>query len=145
MGDFLPDVDLNGLAASAVTVGIAHTCVIVTGGEVKCFGRGNQGITGHGRGSTFHSGLLPSHMGANLSSVDLGTGRIAVEFCSGPIHTCVLLDDSSVKCWGYAYTGELGYGDKVDRGIYSYQMGDNLPAVDLGSGFIPAKLRATRF
>lgn len=34
---------------------------------------------------------------------------------AGAYHTCALLDDFSVKCWGYNVYGALGYGDDIMR------------------------------
>ena len=39
-------------------------------------------------------------MGDNLPSVDLGSGRSAKSIAAGVDHTCALLYDGSVKCWG---------------------------------------------
>ncbi|KAJ1472093.1 hypothetical protein T484DRAFT_1841694, partial [Baffinella frigidus] len=55
-------------------------------------------------------------MGENLPAVDLGAGRTAVVVSAGYSHTCALLDDATVKCWGYNANGELGYGDTKHRG-----------------------------
>ncbi|KAJ1472094.1 hypothetical protein T484DRAFT_1841695, partial [Baffinella frigidus] len=33
----------------------------------------------------------------------------------GWYHTCAILDDATVKCWGYNANGELGYGDTDAR------------------------------
>jgi hypothetical protein len=49
-------------------------------------------------------------------------------------HSCVLLDDRKVKCWGENSFGQLGLGDTMPRGANPGEMGDNLPTVDLGSG-----------
>jgi len=73
-------------------------------------------------------------MGDSLPAVQLGTGRSAVALALGEHHTCALLDDARVKCWGYNWFGELGQGDAKHRGIGVGEMGDNLPAVDLGVG-----------
>ena len=39
-------------------------------------------------------------MGDNLSSIDLGTDRTAKAVVCGYMHTCVLLDNDKVKCFG---------------------------------------------
>ena len=70
-------------------------------------------------------------MGDNLPAVDLGTGRVATAISTCGAHTCAILDDTSVKCWGYNNNGQLGLGHKNNRGRFSSQMGDNLPTVDI--------------
>ena len=47
-------------------------------------------------------------MGDNLPAVDLGTGRTATAISIGSQHTCALLDNVSVKCWGFNDVGQLG-------------------------------------
>ncbi|MBN1611251.1 MAG: hypothetical protein JW940_31755, partial [Polyangiaceae bacterium] len=79
-------------------------------------------------------GDQPGEMGDNLPAVDLGTGRSAVAITAGGGHTCALLDDGSARCWGSNGYGRLGLGDTEDRGGQPGEMGDNLPAVDLGTG-----------
>ena len=73
-------------------------------------------------------------MGDNLSAVDLGSSRTATHIAVGHEHACAILDNATVKCWGYNVFGELGLGDTDKRGDGSGEMGDNLAAVDLGSG-----------
>ena len=46
-------------------------------------------------------------------------------------HTCVLLDNSAVKCWGKGAYGQLGQGNTDYLGDNANEMGDNLPAIDL--------------
>ncbi|KAJ1474211.1 hypothetical protein T484DRAFT_1833166 [Baffinella frigidus] len=62
-------------------------------------------------------------MGNNLPSVALGTGRTAVAVIAGYAHTCALLDDATVKCWGYNDYGQLGQGDINNRGDEGGEMG----------------------
>ena len=45
---------------------------------------------------------------ANLSAVNLGTGRTATAIAAGLHHSCAVLDNASVKCWGYNVYGQLG-------------------------------------
>jgi hypothetical protein len=47
---------------------------------------------------------------------------------------CAILDDHRLKCWGDNEFGQLGLGDTKNRGADATTMGDNLPAVDLGTG-----------
>jgi alpha-tubulin suppressor-like RCC1 family protein len=70
-------------------------------------------------------------MGDNLTIVDLGTGRTATAIASRRFHTCVLLDNSAVKCWGFSSYGQLGQGNTNNLGDNANEMGDNLPAIDL--------------
>ena len=81
-------------------------------------------------------------MGDNLPAVDLGTGRTAKAIAAGYQHTCVILDNESVKCWGFNFDGQLGQNDDVSRGDESNEMGDNLTVIDLGSGRNAASITA---
>ena len=40
----------------------------------------------------------------------LGTGRTAVAISSGGDHTCAILDNGDVSCWGRGSSGQLGNG-----------------------------------
>ena len=48
-------------------------------------------------------------------------------------HACILISDGTVKCWGYNFYGQLGYGNADNIGDESGEMGDDLDLVDLGS------------
>jgi len=133
MGENLPAVDLGtGRSAMAIAVGQSHTCAILDDKSVKCWGNNGQGQLG--LGDTNRRGDASGEMGDKLPAVDLGTGRSATAIAAGNYHTCALLDDKSVKCWGYNDQGQLGLGDSNTRGDASGEMGDNLPTVDLGTG-----------
>jgi alpha-tubulin suppressor-like RCC1 family protein len=131
MGDSLPYVDL-GLPAVTVATGGSHACAILSSGALKCWGRNLAGALG--LGDVADRGDNPGEMGTALPAVNLGSGRVVVALALGSFHSCALLSDGSVKCWGYAMDGELGLGDVNARGRVAGQMGDALPAVDLGTG-----------
>jgi alpha-tubulin suppressor-like RCC1 family protein len=99
---------------------------------VKCWGQNAFGCLGYGDLSD--RGGDAGTIGANLPTVALGTGRTAVAIAGGQGLTCALLDNAGVKCWGNNAQGELGIGDKNSRGDNPGEMGDALPAVDLGTG-----------
>jgi alpha-tubulin suppressor-like RCC1 family protein len=130
-GDALLPVNLGtGHTVRAVSTGTAHTCALLDDGTVKCFGEGNSGRLG--RGSTSDVGQSTASMGNALLPINLGTGRSAKAIATGAAHTCVLLDDDSVKCWGVNEDGQLGLGDTDARGDEPNEMGESLPAVSLG-------------
>ena len=142
MGDNLPAVDLgSGQTATAVAAGTDHTCVLLITGTVKCWGLNASGQLG--LGDTNLRGDEPGEIGDNLPPVDLGTGRVATALVAGGEHTCALLDNGNVKCWGVNTHGELGLGNKTARGDDPGEMGDNLPAVDLGTGRVATALAAS--
>ena len=62
-------------------------------------------------------------MGVNLTTVDLGTNKTAKQVSTGASHTCVILNDNSLKCWGNGQKGQLGYGNTVSKGSGPNQMG----------------------
>ena len=71
-----------------------------------------------------------------FSYVDLGAGRSATALAAGRHHTCALLDDASIKCWGKNEHGQLGIPltTSASRGLVASGMGSGLPAVPLGTG-----------
>lgn len=117
--------EVLGMAASG------HTCAVLSHGAVKCWGRNEWGQLG--LGDPFDRGANPGDMGDSLPAVDLGSGQGAVALAVSS-HTCALLSDGSVKCWGLNDYGQLGLGDTENRGDGPGEMCDNLPAVSLGTG-----------
>ncbi len=59
---------------------------------------------------------------------------------SGGGHTCALLASSVVKCWGSNGSGQLGAGNTTSVGDAVGEMGNALPAVDLGTGVLAKKI-----
>ena len=71
-------------------------------------------------------------MGDALPVVNLGTGRTAISIAARGAHSCALLDNGKVKCWGVNWGGQLGLGDTDTRGDEPGEMGDALLTVDVG-------------
>ena len=115
-----------------ITAGDNHTCIVLSDNSVKCFGMGSEGQLGSGTTDNIGDGTALSV--ATSSAVSLGTGRTVRSISAGASHTCALLDNATIKCWGYGAVGALGYGDSTNRGDTTGQMGDSLPAVSLGTG-----------
>ena len=128
----------NQAAFAGISACGSHTCAILANGSLKCWGANSNGQLG--LGDTANRGRAAGEMGSSLPAVDLGTGRSAIAVATGTSappaqgHTCAILDNATVKCWGGNNVGQLGLGDILTRGDGPGEMGDNLPAVDLGTG-----------
>ncbi|MEP7049776.1 MAG: hypothetical protein ABJB12_05460 [Pseudomonadota bacterium] len=134
MGDALPEIDLgSGRSVESMDAGIGgFVCAVLDNGTLKCWGRNEDGELG--LGDTENRGEKAGEMGDALPAVDLGSGRKALAVAVGGSHACALLDQGQVKCWGTSESGALGLGGVTSRGSLPSEMGDQLPAVDLGTG-----------
>ena len=95
-----------------VEPGATHTCILLDDGGVMCWGRDNAGQLGNGDTSdTIHT---PS------SNVELPEGRAATDLSVGDHHSCALLDNGSVTCWGLNNFGQLGDNTTTNRLIPVY-------------------------
>ena len=130
MGEALVAVDLGGGPTIGLAMGTSHTCARAASGEVRCWGNNGAGRLGYGDREA--RGDEPGELGLTLAPVDLG--GVATELTAGAQHTCALLEDQSVRCWGWNITGKLGIGDTEHRGDDPGEMGSDLPPVDLGGG-----------
>ncbi|NQU64295.1 MAG: RTX toxin, partial [SAR324 cluster bacterium] len=106
-----------------------HTCARLDNGTIKCWGKNDYGQLG--LGDKLSRGTSSADMGDALSAVDLGAS--AIELSSGYQHSCALLVNGKVKCWGFNQFGQLGLGDTRSRGDASSDMGSSLDYVDLGT------------
>ena len=144
MGDNLPAIDLGtGRTATVIAAGFNHTVALLDNGAVKAWGRNARGQLG--QGNTANLGDGSNEMGDNLSAIDLGTGRTATAIAAGRQHTVVLLDNGTVKAWGYNHKGQLGQGNTANLGDGSNEMGDDLPAIDLGTGRTATAIAASGY
>ena len=96
----------SSTAAVAISAGYQHTCAILDDGSVSCWGRNSNGQLGDGTNS---------HRNTPTQTSTLGTDRTAVSISAGDRHTCAILDDESVSCWGFNNFGQLGDGTTTDR------------------------------
>jgi len=117
----------TGRTAVAISSGYDHTCAILDNDSISCWGRNSEGQLGDGTN-------IQRNTPTQTSS--LGTGRTAVAISSGGGHTCAILDDGSVSCWGYNLYGGLGDGTNTDRSTptQTSNLGTGRTAVAISSG-----------
>jgi alpha-tubulin suppressor-like RCC1 family protein len=74
-------------------------------------------------------------MGNALATVSLGPATVTItKLDAGGAHSCAILSNTQLKCWGYNAWGQLGLGNIANRGDGAGEMGTSLPAVALGTG-----------
>ena len=116
-----------GRTAVGISVGYSHSCAVLDNGEVACWGENNVGQLGNGGNSDSSIPTLTN---------SLGVGRTAVEVSAAMAHTCAILDDGSVVCWGSGYYGQLGNGANYDTTspLLTSALGSGQSAIALSSG-----------
>ncbi len=100
--------DVVGLAdgVTALALGENHTCALITGGRMKCWGQNSYGQLGDG---TITDRQTP------VDVVGLGSGVRAI--AAGSYHTCAVTEAGGVKCWGTNENGQVGDGSVQRRSI----------------------------
>ena len=98
------DNGLLGTRALQIQVGESHSCAIFEDVSARCWGYNAFGQLGLG---TLSNGYRPA-------LVTLPTDRYATDLALGMRHTCALLDNGSVMCWGDNEYGQLGDGTTTD-------------------------------
>jgi alpha-tubulin suppressor-like RCC1 family protein len=91
-------VPLGALAIS-ISAGGSHTCAVLETGAMKCWGANFDGQLGIGAFDPFQS-LIPADV--------VGLAGPAVSVSCGNIHTCALLADNRLECWGNNAAGQTG-------------------------------------
>jgi alpha-tubulin suppressor-like RCC1 family protein len=99
-------VSASGLAgAVSVAAGVYHSCALMSDGTVQCWGFNQDGELGDG---TFGNNRTTPAPVLGIST--------AVAISAGDYHTCALLADGSVACWGGSGAGEAGRGPPIVPG-----------------------------
>ena len=99
-------VTVTGIStATAVSVGYRHTCAVLVGGSVQCWGLAN-------------SGQLGVTVGTSTSTPQVVPGiSTATGIAAGDSFTCALLSGGGVQCWGDNTSAQLGSGTTSAGGI----------------------------
>lgn len=85
--------------AVALAGGDAHTCAIVAGGTVRCWGANESGQLGDGTAGNLR-----------LTPVEVQGVTGATAISAGYDHTCAIVTGGAVRCWGGNQVGQLGDG-----------------------------------
>ncbi len=117
---------MGGLVAVAAAED--HTCAITDSGAVRCWGSNRAGQLGNGRavGSRSRDEAFPS------APVQLD--GVVRKLGPGTSHSCAVLEDGSLWCWGDNGHAELGQRDMERTNVPVDVQGLSGPVLDAGGG-----------
>lgn len=95
----VPGLETDSDSVVDLDAGGNHTCALMNSGRVLCWGDNSAGQLGDG--TTVSS---PSPVEVK------GLNRPGIPIVAAAEHTCVLIADAGVKCWGNNDHGQLGNG-----------------------------------
>jgi alpha-tubulin suppressor-like RCC1 family protein len=103
-------VRVQGLSSGVtlVTAAYGHTCALLTNGRVVCWGLQRRGAIGDGQAS--EDGVAEDP----VQVMDLAN---VTELSTRFLHSCAVLSNGAVKCWGSGASGELGNGASTDSSV----------------------------
>src|SRR5438067_328979 len=127
----------NNLADSAVPVGVSgvtnasdvaggdeHACALLSDGRVQCWGVADSGQLGDGTTTGF------SNVPVTVSGMTTATAVI-----TGAWHSCAVLADGTMQCWGRNMDGQLGNGTTTSSNVPVTVSGISRPAAVAAGGY----------
>lgn len=109
--------------AQSISTGIAHSCALLSGGEVMCWGINSIGQLGTG---TKDDSSVPVAV--------IGLEEEVVAIGSGCLTTCAALNLGGAKCWGGNPYGNLGDGTDMPSltPVEVIGLNDQLQSISIG-------------
>jgi alpha-tubulin suppressor-like RCC1 family protein len=123
------DVPLGGVATH-LAAGGAHTCAVLDTRAVRCWGDGRDGRLGLGHTQAIGDDETPAAAG------DVALGGEATSIAAGLRHTCAVLGNGAMRCWGDGTHGQLGLPSS--RRIGDDERPGEVDAVDMGGDAVAA-------
>jgi alpha-tubulin suppressor-like RCC1 family protein len=94
--------------ATAIAVGGLYACAALADGTVQCWGSNDYSQLGNGSNTP---GSKPSKPGVVMGITN------ATAVAAGAGHSCALLSDGAIRCWGRNDVGQVGDGSKTERSV----------------------------
>ncbi|NJK43850.1 MAG: hypothetical protein HC933_05790 [Pleurocapsa sp. SU_196_0] len=93
-------VNVGGTAVHSVVTGGSHTCALLETGAVRCWGLNFSGQLGYGNTNNIGDDL--NDFPLKGVSITPDNALKVTQLVAGQNHTCALLENGGVKCWGAA-------------------------------------------
>jgi len=90
-------------ASLTLSLGLVHSCALLAGGDVKCWGSNFNGQLGDGT-TTDH-----------LPSTAVALGGLARAVTARANHTCAIDTVGTMRCWGYNVHRQIGIGTNTPQ------------------------------
>ena len=104
-------VAVSGIStAKAVAAGAAHSCALLSSGGVVCWGLNSNGQLGNGGPTQSNTPVAVSGIPTNATPP-----VSAIAIAAGGAHSCALLSDSTIECWGLNDHGQLGNNSTANQ------------------------------
>jgi alpha-tubulin suppressor-like RCC1 family protein len=107
-----------------IATGDAHTCALFAAG-IECWGANGESQLGDGSTNDQHRPVAVVAFGSAAGSAT------PIAITAGSQHSCAILDDNSVWCWGLNNIGELGNGGTSSNPVTTAQKVAGLSAVEV--------------
>ena len=120
----LSPIAVSGLSSGVTSIGAGfyHTCALIAGGAMKCWGYNQYGALGDGSSAT------------RTTPVDVVGLSGAAAVSPGALSTCVLMALGDVKCWGYNFFGQTGNGSTSQSAVPANVAWHTAGVVSIGTG-----------
>jgi alpha-tubulin suppressor-like RCC1 family protein len=115
-----------------IATGPNHSCVVIAGGHVKCWGDNSDGALGTGDRTSHPQPVDVSELTGYVRLIAVGTS-----------HTCAVMSTGSLKCWGDNSAGQLGDGTLLSKtaptdadisGVVDVALGDDFTCALMAGG-----------
>src|SRR5690606_8650486 len=103
-----------------------HSCVVVGNGVVRCWGSLGSGKLGYYSPFEFSIGDDIGEMPPD----DVAVGGVVTQLATGSQHTCALINNGTVRCWGSSAYGQGGHENTTTIGDSQNEMPP--PVTDAG-------------
>ena len=113
-GSYPTPQDVVGLAGAVTGIAAAeeHTCAIVSGAGVQCWGANEAGQLGDGTTTTRPAPVTALGLPSGIASVAAGG---TMTYSTPYYFSCAVTTSGATKCWGDNEQGQLGDGTYTDH------------------------------